>query len=82
MAKYTVNFPDGKKFTGTYLSVLFAGGEAQTDSDYMAERFRAKGLTVTENAPAAEEPAGEDAPADPATAAGDDTPATEPQKKK
>lgn len=55
MAKYTVKFPDGKKFTGVYLSVLFAGGEGQTDCDYLAERFQAKGLTVTENAPEAPE---------------------------
>jgi len=61
MAKYTVNFPDGKKFTGAYLSVLFADGEGHTDNDYLAERFRAKGLAVTENtpeAPVAEDPSG------------------------
>jgi Rho termination factor, N-terminal domain. len=55
MAKYTVNFPEGKKFTGSYLSVLFAGGEGHTDSDYLAERFRDKGLTITENEPAGAE---------------------------
>ena len=73
MAKYTVKFPDGKKFTGAYLSVLFAGGEGHTDNDYLAERLKAKGLTVTENTTAD--------PTDPAVAAGDDAPAADPKKK-
>lgn len=44
--KYTLTFPDDNKFTGVYMSVAFAAGVGETDSDYLAERFREKGLVV------------------------------------
>lgn len=46
MGKYHVKFPEGNSFTGTYLSVPFVGGEGQTDDDWIASRFREKGLIV------------------------------------
>lgn len=44
---YKITFPEGKLFTGNYLSVAFKSGVGETDSDYLAERFERKGLTVT-----------------------------------
>ena len=53
MAKYKLTFPEDRPFTGVYMSVAFAAGAGETDSGYLAERFREKGLTVeTESAPA------------------------------
>ncbi len=46
MAKYKLTFPEDREFTGVYLSVAFAAGVGETDSDYLAERFQEKGLTV------------------------------------
>ena len=43
---YKITFPDGWPFTGVYLTVPFAEGMGQTDSDYLAERFAKKGLLV------------------------------------
>lgn len=42
---YKITFPNAT-FTGTYMNVPFANGIGQTDSDYLAERFRKKGLLV------------------------------------
>lgn len=43
---YKITFPDGRPFTGVYLTVPFSEGMGQTDSDYLAERFAKKGLLV------------------------------------
>jgi len=45
---YKIAFTDNKKFNGVYLSVSFKGGEGETDSAYLAERFKSKGLQVEE----------------------------------
>lgn len=52
MAKYRLMFPEDRPFTGVYMSVAFAAGAGETDSDYLAERFREKGLTVETEKPA------------------------------
>lgn len=46
MAKYKLMFPEDRPFTGVYMSVAFAAGVGETDSDYLAERFQEKGLAV------------------------------------
>jgi len=46
---YKITFPKERKFTGTYLSVSFRDGQGETDSAYLAGRFQAKGLIVTES---------------------------------
>lgn len=43
---YKLTFPEGRDFTGVYLTVAFRDGVGETDSVYLAERFRQKGLTV------------------------------------
>ena len=43
---YKITFPDGRPFTGIYLTVPFAEGMGQTESEYLAERFVKKGLLV------------------------------------
>lgn len=43
---YKITFPDGRPFTGVYLTVPFAEGMGQTESEYLAERFVKKGLLV------------------------------------
>lgn len=45
---YRITFPEGRAFTGTYLTVPFAQGVGQTNDDYLAERFGKKGLLVEE----------------------------------
>ncbi len=45
---FKIKFKDGRDFTGTYLSVKFVKGEAETDNAYLAERFKGKGLIVDE----------------------------------
>lgn len=45
---FKIKFKDGRDFTGTYLSVKFVKGEAETDNAYLAERFEQKGLIVEE----------------------------------
>lgn len=51
MAKYKLTFPEDRPYTGVYMSVAFAAGVGETDSDYLAERFREKGLTVEAQKP-------------------------------
>ncbi len=46
---YKITFPEGRTFTGVYLSVPFRDGQGETDSDYLVERFRGKGLIVENN---------------------------------
>ena len=58
MAKYKLTFAEDRKFTGVYLSVAFAAGVGETDSDYLAERFQEKGLTVEAENVAAQKPVG------------------------
>lgn len=58
MAKYKLAFPEDRPFTGVYMSVAFAAGAGETDSDYLAERFREKGLTVEAESAAAQKPVG------------------------
>lgn len=49
MGTYSVTFPNEKQdFNGIYLSVQFAYGKGTTNSEYLAERFREKGLEVQE----------------------------------
>lgn len=43
---YKITFPKERPFTGVYLSVAFKNGEGETDSEYLTERFRGKGLSV------------------------------------
>lgn len=50
MSKYHVKFPEENPFTGIYLSVSFVDGEGQTDDDWLASRFREKGLNVEQEA--------------------------------
>lgn len=45
---FKIKFKEGRDFTGTYLSVKFTKGEAETDNAYLAERFKGKGLIVEE----------------------------------
>ncbi len=52
MAKYKLTFSEDRPYTGIYMSVAFAAGVGETDSDYLAERFSEKGLMVeAESAP-------------------------------
>ncbi|MBS5784080.1 MAG: hypothetical protein KID04_14555 [Clostridium sp.] len=57
---YNVTFPDGRQFTGMYLSILFKDGVAQTDSAYLAERFKRKGLVVEALVPEPPKPSEEE----------------------
>lgn len=56
MAKYKLTFPEDRKFTGVYMSVAFAAGVGETDSEYLAERFREKGLTVEAESTSTQKP--------------------------
>lgn len=48
---YKITFTEGRGFTGVYLSVAFRDGVGETDSHYLAERFRQKGMVVEPDAP-------------------------------
>lgn len=56
MAKYKLAFPEDRPFTGVYMSVAFAAGAGETDSDYLAERFREKGLSVEAESTSTQKP--------------------------
>lgn len=43
---HKITFKDGRQFNGVYMSVRFQGGQAETESAYLAKRFEAKGLAV------------------------------------
>lgn len=43
---YKITFPEGRPFTGVYLTVPFSAGTGETENDYLAERFAKKGLLV------------------------------------
>lgn len=50
MAGYNVKFKEpNREFSGTYLSVQFERGDGFTESKYLAEKFREKGLSVEKN---------------------------------
>ncbi|MGI6175765.1 MAG: hypothetical protein ACOYJC_06345 [Christensenellales bacterium] len=44
---YKATFKDNRKFNGTYLSVRFKDGQGETNSPYLADRLKDKGLLVT-----------------------------------
>lgn len=51
MKRYQVTFTSRPDFTGEYLSIPFAAGKGETDSAWLAQRCRDKGLEVTEPKP-------------------------------
>ena len=53
MAKYKIKSPNAQ-YSGVSASVAFSKGEAETDSDYLAEWFKGHGYEVTETKEAKE----------------------------